>query len=137
MNRMNKDELLELLSTLKLDREDFTILSSCALVLRDIYEDAGDLDIAVTENGLNCLKQNYKLIPKQNGWYIVNDKIEFVQDDMKSRRTLVGEYYLQDIYDYLKYLKSSGREKDKLRIPLVEMYINRNNIYRQKTIKRN
>lgn len=125
MDRMNKEELLELLSTLKIDKEDFTILSSSALVLRDIYEDAGDLDIAVTKKGLNQLKQNYELIQKQNGWYIVNDKIECVQDDMKNRRTLVGEYYLQDINDYLKYLESSEREKDKLRIPLVKEYINR------------
>lgn len=35
----------------------------------------------------------------------------------------VGDYYLQDINDYLNYLLGSSREKDKVRIPIVEEYI--------------
>ena len=44
MKRMKKDELLELIKTLKIDKEEFWVLSSGALVLRGIYPDAGDLD---------------------------------------------------------------------------------------------
>ena len=69
--RMNKEELLELLNTLKISREEFVILSSSALMLRGIYESCGDLDIAVTEKGLEELKENYSLKQKDNGWYIV------------------------------------------------------------------
>ncbi|MBP3920609.1 MAG: hypothetical protein J6D28_03490 [Bacilli bacterium] len=60
---------------------------------------------------------------KPNGWFIVDDKIECVLDDMTSKKELIGKYYLQDIHDYLKYLESSKREKDKLRIPKVKEYI--------------
>ena len=120
---MNEEQLLSLLESIKIDNEEFTILSSAALVLRDIYDVAGDLDIAVTLKGMNQLKQNYDLKQKENGRYIVNDKIECVLDDMSNRRTKVGNYYLQDIKNYLDYLKSSKREKDKLRIPIVEEYI--------------
>ena len=74
-NRMNKEKLLELLSTLKIDKKEFWILSSSALVFRGIYPDAGDLDIAVTDKGLDELKQNYDLKFKDNGWFIVSDKI--------------------------------------------------------------
>lgn len=123
MDRMNKKELLELLKNLKISTSEFVIISSSALVLREIYKDAGDLDIAVTENGLNELKRNYNLIQKENGWYIVNDRVECVLDNMKNKKEKLGEYYLQDIYDYLNYLESSNREKDKLRIPLVKEYI--------------
>ena len=126
MKRMNKNELLKLLETLKVDRYEFTLLSSSALVMRNIYPDAGDLDIAVTEKGLNELKQNYNLILKGNDWYIVADRVECVLDDMANKRELYEDYYLQDIYDYLKYLESSNREKDKLRIPLVKEYIENN-----------
>lgn len=49
--RMNKQELIELIESLKLDKNEFWILSSGALVIRGIYPDAGDLDIAVTEKG--------------------------------------------------------------------------------------
>jgi len=78
--RMNKIELLELLSTLKISKSEFWLLSSSALVLRGIYPDAGDLDIAVTDKGLEELKLNYDLKAKGNDWYTVNDKIECVCD---------------------------------------------------------
>lgn len=47
--RMNKEELLELIENLKIDKEEYWILSSSALVLRDMYPSAADLDIAVTK----------------------------------------------------------------------------------------
>ena len=126
--RMNKDELIELMNTLKIDKEEFWVLSSGALVLRDIYEDAGDLDIAVTSKGLEQLKENYDLVEKENGWYIVNDKVECVCDgnkeDLKYKpEKLECGYFAQNIFEYLEYLKSSSREKDMKRIPLVENYI--------------
>lgn len=126
--RMNKEELLELLETLKIDKEEFWALSSSALVLRGIYETAGDLDMAVTFKGLEQLKENYNLTEKENGWYIVNDKVECVCDgnieDLKYKpEKLENGYLVQNIFEYLEYLKSSTREKDKERIPLVEKYI--------------
>ncbi len=57
-NRMNKQQLLDLLKTLKIDNNEFWILLSGALVLRDIFPDAGDLDIAVTNEGLKQLKES-------------------------------------------------------------------------------
>ena len=121
--RMNKEELLELLNTLKISREEFVILSSSALMLRGIYESCGDLDIAVTKKGLEELKENYSLKQKDNGWYIVNDKVECIVDSMENKKEKLDIYYVQDIYDYLKFLEYSDREKDKLRIPLIKQYI--------------
>lgn len=122
--RMNKEELIKLLESLKIDKNEFWILSSGALVMREIYPDAGDLDIAVTERGLQQLKDNYNLKQKENGWYIVNDKVECVLDtkeDWKIEK--YGEYNLQSIEKYYEFLKNSNREKDKARIPLVEEYM--------------
>lgn len=124
---MNKNDLLELIKTLKIDKEEFWILSSGALVLRDIYPNAGDLDIAVTNKGLMQLKNNYNMVQKENGWFIVTDNIECVCDgekeELKYQPEKVGEYYVQNIEEYMRYLNSSNREKDKLRIPIVEAYI--------------
>lgn len=53
--RLNRNELIKLINTLNLEKKDFYILSSAALVLRGIMKDAGDLDIAVTENGLSLI----------------------------------------------------------------------------------
>ena len=120
-NRMNKDELLELLQSLKIDKEEFWALSTGALVLRDLFDSAGDLDIAVTEKGLEELKTNYNLKQKENGWYIVNEKIECVLDtkeDWKIEK--YGEYYLESLTKYFEYLKNSTREKDKIKYDIVK-----------------
>lgn len=125
--RMNKKELIELIESLKLNREEYWILSSGALVMRGIYPDAGDLDIAVTEKGLQELKRNYNLKKKENGWYIVNDKIECVLDKKEPWKIeKYGEYNLQSLEKYYEFLKESNREKDKARIPLIEKYIKNN-----------
>ena len=131
--RMNKDELIELIKTLKISREEFWILSSGALVLREIYTDAGDLDIAVTNKGMEELKQNYSLIPKDcelGKFYKITENIECVCDGNKEELEFqperVSEFYVQNIYEYLYFLKNSTREKDKKRIPLVEAYIKNN-----------
>ena len=126
-NRMNKEELLQLLSTLKIDRNEFWILSSSSLVMRGIFPDAGDLDIAVTNKGLEELKNNYNLTFKERGWFTVSDNIEGVCDgdieDLKYKPELVDGYQVQNIEEYYNYLRSSEREKDKARIPIVEEYI--------------
>ena len=109
--------------TIEISKDEFTILSSSALVLREILPDAGDLDIAVSKKGLGELKKNYNVTQNENGWYIVTDKIECVLDDMTGKKENLEGYNLQDIYNYLSYLKSSSREKDKKRIPIVEKYI--------------
>ncbi len=128
--RMNKEELLKLLNSLKINKEEFWILSSSALVLRDLFPDAGDLDIAVTDKGLEELKQNYNLKQKENGWYIVTDKIECVCDgakeNLKYQPELVEGYYVQNLEEYYNYLLSSNREKDKLRINIVKEKLNNN-----------
>ena len=127
MERMTKTELLKLLSELKLPKEEYWLLSTSALVFRGIYPDAADLDIAVTDNGLELLKLNYDLKPKNDGFYIVTDNIECVCDGSKEglvyQPEYIDGYYVQNIDEYLEYLKKSSREKDKIRIPLVEKYI--------------
>ena len=132
--RTNKEEILKLLSTLKIDKEEFWLLSSSALALRNIYPDAGDIDIAVTDKGLEQLKNNYELTLKENGWYVINEKIECVCDGNKEKlkykpEKLENGYYVQNIHEYLEYLKQSTREKDVLRIPLVEKYIKNMKFY--------
>lgn len=126
--RMKKDELLKLIDSLKISPDEFLILSSSALVIRGIYPDAGDLDISVTEKGLKELKKNYNLRQKENGWYIINDKTECrVEEKAKWKVERYEKYNLEDIESYYEHLKTSDREKDKLRIPIVEEYIRKRN----------
>ena len=121
---MVKKELEKLIESLKIDRDEYWILSSGALVLRGILTDAGDLDIAVTKKGLEELMENYNLKQKENGWYIVTDKIECVLDtkeDWKIEK--LGEYNLESIEKYYSYLLQSKREKDIKKITLINSYM--------------
>lgn len=122
--RMNKEELITLIESLEIDNEEFWVLSSGALVLRGIYPDVGDLDIAVTDKGLEQLNAKFNLLKKANGFSTLSDKVECVLDtkeDWKFEKC--GKYNVESIEKYYAYLKSSTREKDKLRIPLVEEYM--------------
>ena len=119
--RMNKQELINLIETLGIDYEEFWILSTSALVIRDMFETAGDLDIAVTNKGLEQLKQKYELKQKENGWYQVNDKVECVLDtkeDWKIEK--YGKYNLESLEKYFEYLKISTKEKDKIKYEIVK-----------------
>lgn len=126
---MNKSELLELLSTLKLDKNEFWVLSSGALTLRDLWDCANDLDIAVTEKGLQELKKNYTLKQKENGWYIVTDTIECVVDTKEAWKIeLIGEYQLESLEKYYMYLKDSIRSKDKAKCEIVKRELEKREI---------
>ena len=127
--RMCKAELIKLIESLGIDYDEFWILSTSALVIRDLFPNAGDLDIAVTERGLAELKENFTLVQKPNGWYIVNDKVECIVDakeDWKIEK--YGKYNLESIKKYYDYLITSQREKDKIKLEIVQKYIKDNNI---------
>lgn len=128
-SRMNKQELINVIESLGIDYDEFWILSTSALVIRGEYPDAGDLDIAVTRKGLEQLKQRFDIVQKSNGWYMVNDKVECVLDtkeDWKIEK--YGKYNLESIKKYYQYLMASNREKDKVKLEIVEKYINDNDI---------
>ncbi len=72
--------------------------------------------------------QNKEFISKKGrDWYTVTEQIECVCDGPKSKLEYQPEnidgIYVQNIYQYLEFLKGSKREKDKQRIGLVEEYI--------------
>lgn len=125
--RMNKQDLIELINTLKLNKEEFWIICSGALVLRDLLPNAGDLDIAVTNVGMEELRQNYELTKLKERFYSISDNIECVDVGKKIHQKYqpekIGDIYVQNIFDYLEYLEASNRQKDQDRIPMVKQYI--------------
>ena len=118
---MNKEELIELLESLKIDKEEYWILSTSSLLLRGLFDKANDLDIAVTKKGLEQLQESYDLKPNGNNWYIVNELVECVLDVKTEENTeKYGEYYLQSLTNYYNFLKDSTREKDKVKLKIVK-----------------
>lgn len=121
MERMKKNELINLIESMGIDYDDFYILSSSALVLREILSDAGDLDIAVNQKGFDALSKKYDLVNTHDNWYKVTDNIECILKVFNDKDIeKVGKYNLENLETYYNFIKNSEREKDKLRIPLVE-----------------
>lgn len=126
MDRMNKEELIKFIENLGIDSEEFIILSSSSLVMRDLFESAGDLDIAVTKKGLDQLKEKFNVVNTHDDWYQVNERCECVLDDeLESKREKVGNYYLQDLNYYRSFLVNSDRPKDKIRLEIVNKALNK------------
>lgn len=126
MKRMSKEQLIELIKSMGLNKEDFYILSTSALVLRNLFDTAGDLDIVVSPVGLVNLKEKFDVIQKENGWYQVSDKIECLErkKELWSFED-IGDYYLEDLNTYFKYLEQSNREKDKIKYQIVKKELKR------------
>ncbi len=78
----------------------------------------------MTQKGLAGLTQNDSLQYKENGWFIVNKSVEDVLDEKENSEIEECDgVLLQGINKYYQHLLKSEREKDKVRIPLVEEYI--------------
>lgn len=119
--RLNKAKLIELIESLNIDLDEFWVLSSGSLVLRGLMDTAGDLDIAITQKGLEQLKENFALEQKANGWYRVNQNIECVldeKDDYKVEK--IGKYNVESLQKYFDYLSDSTREKDAVKYKIVK-----------------
>lgn len=81
------------------------------------------------------LKKNYDLKEKGKDKYAINEKIECVLDTKELWKIeKVEGYNLQSIEKYYEFLKESNREKDKVRIPLIEKYIKKGEITNMNTI---
>lgn len=112
---MNKKRIIELLESLELCKDEYCILSSGALVMYDVLKEAGDLDLAITENGFEKIKRLYPNIYKrEDGWYTVTDEVEIVIDCVK--KTFCNGYPLQSIKELVEFYENRGLEKDKVRI---------------------
>ena len=124
--KLNKEEVVSLVESLDIDFEEFWILSTSALVLRGLYDKANDLDICVTEKGLEQLKNKYNLIQKPNGWYIVKEDVECVLSKKENGKIeKLGKYNLQSLEDYYKYLDETKKEKDREKYKIVKKVLNK------------
>ena len=131
--KMNIQEFLSLINSLPIDRDEFYVVSSGALLLRGLLPEASDLDIAVSSKGLEQLKERFCLKKKNDdGWFIVNDKVECVcngpKEKWRNKPEICNGIQVQNINEYYEYLKTSEREKDKKRIPIVEQYMKNHNV---------
>lgn len=127
---MNKYDLLKLLEELNFPKDQFYILSSGCLVFYNLRDMANDLDLCITENLFEQIKNKYDLnAEKKNkyGFYKLSDDIEVVVD---SDEDFVDQFDLKDGYQVQKlsiirdFKVKRGLSKDLIDIRKIDDYLN-------------
>ncbi len=80
---MNKEELLKLVESLDMPKDEYYILGGGSLVMFGIKDTTADLDLCVSEELFARLKEEYKLEEKDKnecGFYRISDLIEVVSN---------------------------------------------------------
>ena len=124
---MYKEELFKLAASIDLPKEEFCIISGGALVAHGLREQTNDLDIDITQKGLEILKKkfNIKLINEEKKQYKVTDEIEcFLVDKLESDIVYIDNYPCESLISIYNFKKRINREKDQADILAIEKYLN-------------
>lgn len=124
---MNKIELLNLLETLTFPKDEYYVLSGASLVLRDIKEEAKDLDLCISDELFEQIKEKYNLtdgMKNECGFYKINDNLEIVVNKKEDFKMEIGERNnLEDLQTILNFKLKRNLLKDKKDIENIKIYL--------------
>ena len=125
---MNKDDLLRLINSLGLPKDEYYILSSGSLVIYGLRKIANDLDLCVTPILFNTLSKKYRLInPNAYGFYQLNYFIEVrVNQKEDFKMTLRDGYPVETLDSILTFKKKRLNANDIIDISKIEEYQKKN-----------
>lgn len=126
---MDKEEVIKKLKELNLPKDEYYVLSGASLVLRGIREQCSDIDLCISEELFEKIKDELKMTPdKLNkcGFYHLSDSLEIVVDK-KSRFNMEEgeEFNYEDINTILTFKKSRNLPKDQRDIANIEKHLNK------------
>ena len=111
---MNKEELLKLVESLNIPKDEYYILGGGSLVMFGIKETTSDLDLCVSNELFAKLKEKYNLDEKDKnecGFYQISDIIEIIPNPKE-------EFTAQEIDGYkVEELKRILEFKKKRNVP--------------------
>ena len=129
---MKKIELLNLLKELNFPKDEYYVLSGASLVLRGIRKEANDLDLCISEELFNEIKDKYNLAEgnkNECGFYKINDNLEIVVDKKEDFKMEIGEKYnLEDLQTILDFKIKRNKPKDQKDIENIKKHLEKNNI---------
>lgn len=124
---MRKIELLNLLEELNFPKDEYYVLSGASLVLREIKEEANDLDLCISEELFEKIKDKFNLTDEKKnecGFYKINDNLEIVVDKKEDFKMEMGEKYnLEDLQTILDFKINRNLPKDKKDIDNIKKYL--------------
>lgn len=122
---MNKKELKKYLDNLGLDKKEYCIISGGSLLMHNIKEETDDVDLYVTKEGLDKLKQSFPVQisgkPYPNH-YTVNEHTEVVVVPSLENETIyfIDSYPCRNLIDDYQWYKNSSRPKDLISVEKIE-----------------
>lgn len=126
-NSMNKLELINLIESLKLPKDEYYILSTGALVLYGLKEKARDLDLCISKELFEDLKLKFGIKEEDKnecGFYKLNDLVEVVVNDKKDFvRDFKDDFPVQNLQNLLEFKRTMNRAKDQEDIVRIEEYL--------------
>lgn len=127
---MNKEELLKLVESLDMPKDEYYILGGGSLVMFGIKDTTADLDLCVSEELFARLKEEYKLEEKDKnecGFYRISDLIEVVSNP-KEKFTMekIEGYNVEELNRILDFKKKRNAPKDQPYIEKITKYLEEN-----------
>ena len=124
---MNKQEIINTLNKYNLDSNKYIVLSGAAMVMLGIKDKTHDIDISVTPDYYEYLKENYDC---KIEWYNGNNAVYFIDDIINFGLNYYNEDHLifegipvQKEEDIIKIKQIFNREKDIEDIKLIKKYM--------------
>lgn len=125
---MNKQEYLQKLDELALDKNKYCIISGGVMLMLGLRDKTSDIDIKVTPDYFEELQSRFtfKKSPKYDYLYELSDEVEVaVQDFTKESIEYVDGYPINKIENELAWKIKNNREKDKPDIERIKKYLRR------------
>lgn len=123
---MNKEEIENILKKLKILNDEYCILGSASLVLRNIKKMDNDLDIAITEKGLEDLKARHYLTQEGSNYILIDASVN-VEFLIRNKTDMSIEYCysypLQNIYQLLDSKKKRNLPKDQVDVKIIQNFL--------------
>lgn len=124
---MNKEELLKLVDSIELKKGEYYILGGGSLVLFGIKETTSDLDLCVSEEQFNILKEKYNLKEEDKnecGFYHITDLVEIVPNKKEDfQMEEVDGYDVESIQKILEFKLKRNAPKDQIHIEKIKKYL--------------
>ena len=118
---MNKEEYINKLNTLGLDKNRYCIISGGVMLLYGLKATTEDIDIKIRPDYFEELKEKYKF--KKSPKYEYLYELDYSDEDVR----IVDGYPVESLELQLKWMIEQNRPKDQEKIKIIKNYLG--NVY--------
>lgn len=125
---MDKQGILNCLSKLPYNRNEYWIITGGAMVLYDIREQTTDIDLGCSKQLADQLEAEgflFKRTDDGKRWFKYGDNIDIFEEWLADTTETVCGFNVVSIKGLIEMKQKLGRDKDKKDIELIEAFLRR------------